>query len=140
MPENKTIEKVIAERSGEQPIEDKAPEASNNTVIEAPEEIRVRATKLGWYDLKRRRVGDIFTLRPVEVSVRQFDERTKISRVMRNEDGSPQMRTVSAEQQFSFNWMERVSNEYAETRPIGAQEALKHTTDELKSWRQPQKA
>jgi len=64
--------------------------------------MKVRATRLGYYGHERRPEGSVFTLEPI-----------KRLRAVKGKDGKPtgQMReiTISAEQQFSERWMERVS-------------------------------
>lgn len=57
------------------------------------ENITVKATGLGYYDHRRRREGDVFTLKPYQTR-----------------DG----KVVSAKQQFSKNWMEIVPDETPE--------------------------
>lgn len=49
--------------------------------------MKVKATQLGYHDHRRRRPGDVFVLRPIKKM-----------------DGS----VITAEKQFSKNWMEKV--------------------------------
>ena len=77
--------------------------------------IRVRATQVGYYGDARRRVGDVFTLRA---------RRGVFTELVLDKDGEPKLnagpgfqgritkevtKTLTAEQQFSPRWMEKVS-------------------------------
>jgi hypothetical protein len=57
--------------------------------------MRVRATALGYYGHKRRREGQEFVLEPIK-------------RLRKQKDGSMREIVISAEQQFSNKWMERL--------------------------------
>lgn len=54
----------------------------------------VRATQLGYYDLKRKRVGEEFVLKAYKI---------------KKQDGK--IVTIEPEQQFSENWMEKVDED-----------------------------
>lgn len=58
--------------------------------------MKVRATKLGYYEDKRRRPGEVFVLKPRQISY--FNK--KKGQLVHEE--------VSADQQFSKKWMEPV--------------------------------
>lgn len=60
------------------------------------EVIKVRATKMGYYDHARRREGDVFTLKPIEGAVKDSDGR------------NVKKKFFTAREQFSPNWMEEV--------------------------------
>ena len=62
--------------------------------------MKVRATQLGYYNHKRRPPGEVFILRPYKKTVEELDEATKFK--------TKKQVVVSAEEQFSFRWMERV--------------------------------
>lgn len=51
--------------------------------------MKVRATQLGYYDLKRRKEGDVFTLKDIK-----------------GKDAKGQPFVIPAEKQFSARWME----------------------------------
>ena len=57
--------------------------------------MKVRATALGYYGHKRRREGQEFELEPIK-------------RLRKQKDGSMKEITISADQQFSTRWMEKV--------------------------------
>lgn len=65
--------------------------------------MKVRATQLGYYDHRRRKPGEVFEL----IEVKGFTKDPKTEKV------SPL--TLSPEQQFSENWMEKVD----ESTPVG---------------------
>jgi len=109
-----------------QPKEETAP---------SEETIRVRAKKLGWYDEVRRRPGDVFTLKPRLITKRKIDPKTHAQQIVYDKEGQPVMEPLSARQQFSSLWMERVDAE--ETPLIGAQAALNAAQDELRGSRAP---
>lgn len=96
--------------------------------------IRVRALSLGYYNHVRRREGDVFTLIPLpngvkEVAVLDKDGEPKedrFGRLLTKREVGP----VTAEDQFSELWMERVSDDHPEKVTTGA-EALKAHHDEV---------
>ena len=57
--------------------------------------MKVRAIAMGYYGHKRRREGMEFTLEPIK-------------RLRKQKDGSMKEITITADQQFSTRWMERV--------------------------------
>jgi hypothetical protein len=57
--------------------------------------MQVRATRLGYYGHERRPEGAVFVLEPIK-------------RIRKDKEGRERMVTISAEQQFSDRWMERV--------------------------------
>lgn len=59
---------------------------------------------VGYYNHIRRRGGDVFTLQP-------------ITRMRKGSDGKEKMVTITAAQQFSERWMEKVPDQAPETRP-----------------------
>jgi hypothetical protein len=83
-------------------------------------EVRVRATKLGYYEHSRRRPGDVFTLKPREITVYNVSlQRPEVDPAT----GEVRMRLITAMQQFSPNWMELVDPSEVETI-TGAQKAI----------------
>lgn len=106
-------------------------EARSQRVIDAPAvegRIKVRATRIGYYGEKRRRVGDVFWLTPMSVEftepttvrgkrfpVEQFPNGKKFSKGETLE--------LTAEDQLSSNWMERVSDRTPE-KSTSAPQAL----------------
>jgi hypothetical protein len=95
------------------------------------ERIKVRATQMGEYEYARRRDGDVFTLKPREVTVVDPITRKPII-----EHGKPKMRILTAEEQFSSRWMERI-DEGAEDTITTAQAALNNATEEINEGRRP---
>jgi len=96
--------------------------------------IRVRATQDGHYpdkvhdglDWKRRRPGDVFTLfareiPTINVTTQQI-ERDPVT-------NQPIMKHLSAQDQFSHNWMERV-DDYVPESITSAQEAIEKANAE----------
>lgn len=74
--------------------------------------MKVRALQLGYYNDVRRREGDIFVLRDKKKLKR--DDR---GRTVRDRDGKPEFKVISAEEQFSDRWMERVDQSVPATAP-----------------------
>jgi hypothetical protein len=91
--------------------------------------IKVRALQLGEYEYCRRRPGDVFVLKPREVSI------TKKGELMM-ENGKAKMRLLTAEEQFSSRWMQRVQDDTPEIA-TSAQEALDRAQEELTEGRRP---
>ena len=100
-------------------------------------EIKVRALRTGYdADNKRRRgdkelgegQGDVFVLRDREIA--EYDVRT--SRILYDENNKPKTRILTAEQQFSPIWMERVDDSAPE-RTTGSPDALSATTGEIRA-------
>jgi hypothetical protein len=87
------------------PPSDKPPAASPLLPPPAPTRFKVRATKLGYYDDKRRRIGDVFW-----VSARQTDTGRYV--------------------EFAESWMERVPEATPESITTGQQE-LRRQHDEI---------
>lgn len=70
-----------------------------------PARLKVRATRQGYYADGRRRPGDVFFLESREVIARE----PKTGRPLVDKaTGKFQMRLLTAEEQFSEHWMERV--------------------------------
>lgn len=67
--------------------------------------MKVRAIELGYYEHARRKPGDVFYLKPYEISLR--DEMGALVK----ENGKFKKVTVSVEEQFSDTWMEKVEDE-----------------------------
>lgn len=96
--------------------------------------IKVRATRVGFYDNARRRIGDVFTLVP---------RRGMFSEQVVDKDGDPKLdaqdfpitkeveKTLTAEQQFSPRWMERVDARLAERTSTPNQEIAKRHDEEM---------
>lgn len=93
--------------------------------------IKVRATRLGEYEYCRRREGDVFVLKPREITV--VDPVTRMPLI---ENGKPKTRVLTAEEQFSPRWMERVDDDTPEAL-TSAQEALDHAQTEITEARRP---
>jgi hypothetical protein len=110
----------------------KLPEALGYPDTPGPRiKVRVLEGCIGEYEYARRRSGDVFTLKPREITV--VDPATRKPVI---ENGQPKMRILTAEEQFSDRWMERVEDEYEETA-TGAQEALNQATDAINEGRRP---
>ncbi len=88
--------------------------------------MNVRALSLGFYGLKRRREGDVFILKPFKRKV-----------VVKGKDGKPvidpktrmpklEERLISAEEQFSKEWMEVVQTDEKATKPRSNRSFGKH--------------
>jgi hypothetical protein len=93
--------------------------------------IKVRATRTGEYEYARRREGDVFTLKPREMTV--LDPVTGKPVV---EGGKIKTRLLTAEKQFSERWMERVDGDAEETI-TGAQAAINIQTEAINEGRRP---
>lgn len=65
--------------------------------------MKVRATALGYYKDKRRPPGEVFILKPYKRKFEEIDPQTKF-KVKREE-------IITADQQFSERWMERVEQD-----------------------------
>lgn len=105
------------------------PEGLGYTDIDGPR-IKVRATAMGEYEYARRRPGDVFTLKPRYITV--VDPVTRKPVV---ENGNPKMRLLTADEQFSERWMERIDR--GEETITTAQDALNQATDEINEGRRP---
>ena len=99
------------------------PESMGYPDIEG-ERIKVRATQMGEYEYMRRREGDVFTLKPRMITL------TTKGRIDMDEHSHPKMRLLTAEEQFSPRWMERVDVEEMEMT-TGAQVALSRATEDI---------
>jgi hypothetical protein len=108
----------------------KMPEGLGYPDIPGPR-IKVRATVMGEYEYARRREGDVFTLKPREITLVDPVTRKPII-----ENGKFKTRLLTAEDQFSSRWMERISDEAEETI-TGAQAALNKETDAINEGRRP---
>jgi len=100
--------------------------------------IRVRATATGYYEHTRRREGDVFDLKPREGVV------TEVIRENPDDPNSnPKLdprthlpltrtvtRTITAEEQFSDRWMERVDDDEQE-RISTSRDAIRKAHDEM---------
>jgi hypothetical protein len=103
--------------------------AAQKSSPEAPKKaLRVRATRLGYYDHKRRREGDVFTLRPV---VGKKLEKTTPGGV-----GKLVPHTFTVEEQFSEYWMEVVASSTPE-HTTSAPEDLRRKHEEILQARRP---
>lgn len=98
--------------------------------------IKVIATRVGYYDEKRRRVGDVFLLRPrygtwtkkimdKEYPTRQAFDKDTGERLVEEKYG-----ILSAEDQFSPKWMERVDKN-TRIKLTSPSEALKQEHDNI---------
>lgn len=67
--------------------------------------MQVRATSLGYYNHRRQREGDVFTLKPYTVI-----ERSPNGAIIKDENGKPKKKLVTPEMQFSEKWMERLGD------------------------------
>lgn len=100
--------------------------------------VKVRATEVGYYADARRRLGDVFTLYP---------RHGVFTRLVRDGSGEPKLtkagiqiteeveQTLSAEDQFSESWMERVDDDTADHTTTGNQD-LRRKHDETLAVRQ----
>lgn len=93
--------------------------------------MKVRATRLGYYEHIRRREGDVFTLVPRDVTIVDVKSQKIVL-----ENGKPKMRHLTVEDQFSVNWMERV-DEATPERITPAQAALSKVNNELLEAKRP---
>lgn len=100
-----------------------------------PAILRVRAILPGYYDHIRRRLGDIFTLRPYQITV--VDPLTRKPAL--DDNFKPKMRTLTVKEQFSGNWMEPVADDEEETL-TSAQAALDDAQREIRDGRHPSTA
>ena len=89
--------------------------------------MKVRATRVGYYEHIRRRLGDVFTPIPREVTLCNVDA----GKPLLDEKGKPKMRLLTPEDQFSHIWMERVDADEPE-KITPAPEALAQAQKELK--------
>ena len=103
--------------------------------VEGPTiKVRVKQDKVGEYEYARRRSGDVFTLKPRYVT--ETDPKT--TEVIYDKDGNPKQKLVTAEQQFSPRWMEKVSDAEPE-RLTSTPQALAAVQDELRQSTRPQR-
>lgn len=84
--------------------------------------MKVRATRIGYYNHLRRREGDVFVLKAIEGHAK--DPKT----------GKVTKKTFSAEEQFSPNWMEEVDAK-TPTKVTTAKQALREASNDIKSGR-----
>src|SRR2546427_12636557 len=97
--------------------------------------IKVRALSTGYYAHCRQREGDVFTLEPREVTIYNVGA----GRPEYDEDGKPKMRLLTAREQFSPFWMEKVPDT-TEERTTPAQAALSKANQELLDTKRPSRA
>lgn len=110
--------------------------ATEIPVIDGPT-IKVRATAMGEYEYARRREGDVFTLKPRMVTVVETTKgHPRFGEPKRDEHGQPLMRLLTAEEQFSPRWMERVDESEPEVI-TPAQAALDKAQAEINDGRRP---
>ncbi len=67
--------------------------------------MRVQATAMGYYGLKRRRPGDVFDLKPLKKQIRGKDDKPVL-----DEKGNFTYKVITVEQQFSVQWMKKVES------------------------------
>lgn len=108
----------------------KMPEGLGYPDIPGPR-IRVRAMQMGEYEYARRREGDVFTLKPRMMTVVD-----PVTGKPMFEDGAVKTRMLTAEEQFSPRWMERIEDTAEETI-TGAQQALNAATESINEGRRP---
>jgi hypothetical protein len=129
---------TTASPTGSQPVaRSAAPTAPLPPRASAGGTIRVRAIALGYYDDKRRRIDDVFDLHPRKgvFSEQIIDEKT----------GKPELtegmllaspvtrevkKTITAEEQFSPRWMEKVDAR-TPLKVTTGNEALRQQHDEI---------
>lgn len=124
-----------------------------STTNPAPEDavagatIKVRATQVGYYGDARRRVGDVFRLYPREGTFTELAV---------DKDGKPEMtqmliggtmvptqatrevlKTLTAEEQFSDSWMERVDDDVEEGALTTGLQDLRRKHDEARASGRP---
>ncbi len=101
--------------------------------VEGPTiKVRVRKDKIGEYEYARRRSGDVFVLKPRYMTVVS----PKTAEVILEMDGSPRMVLLTAQEQFSPRWMERVNDNEVESTTSSPQ-ALAQAQAELKGEQMP---
>lgn len=101
--------------------------------------IRVRATKDGYYGDARRRAGDVFTLVPIEGT---FHEKVLDAAGDPKRDAGGYVyteveKTLSAEDQFSSKWMEKVDGSTPEKTTTGKDKLRQQHDEEMKARRAP---
>jgi len=106
--------------------EENKPDEKTRTIaqaqLEVPRTVRVRAIRLGYYDDKRRRLGDVFLIRP-PFTVKNVD---------RVPDPDPEIKKIPETievDEFSDNWMEKVPGN-TPLKTTTAKEDLKRKHDE----------
>lgn len=98
--------------------------------------IKVIATRVGYYDEKRRRVGDVFLLRPrygtwtKKVMDKDYPNRQAFDKDTGERIVDEQYGVLSAEDQFSPKWMERVDKN-TRIKLTTPSEALKQEHDNI---------
>lgn len=97
-----------------------------------PKTIKVRALKLGYYDDKRRRVGDVFLIRAPYKTVAVDQETGKA--VEDEKTGKAKVITVD---EFSRRWMEKVPKSTPERTTTGKEELRRKHDEILGSRSQP---
>lgn len=116
--------------------------------------MKVKATRLGYYDLVRRREGDVFELRPIQTvdfAAVLTDLRSRVTpeagaamtvgqareAVRRNPEAKWPQRTMTVEEQFSSVWMEPVDAKTPGSVST-AQQNIQRQHDEIVAGRTPQ--
>lgn len=115
-----------------------------NEVLDSTAEIKVRALSTGYYANVRMRGddtlgagnGDVFILEPRHIS--EFDLRSQRP-ILDKDTGKVKMRLLTAEEQFSSNWMEKVSSD-EEERHTFAQSAIDIQNNRIAESKRPKRA
>lgn len=105
----------------------------------ASETIRVRATAVGYYDEERKRIGDVFTLKPRTDMFTELvtDDQGRPVLAQSAGPGLPtrvtteRAQTITAAQQFSPKWMERVDPSTPEKVTTGNEDLRRKREDAL---------
>lgn len=109
-------------------------ETTERPAIFPTDSLWVRAIKQGYYGLCRRRVGDVFELKPYEITV--VDPTTR--KPVLDSHFKPQLRILTIEEQFSGNWMEVVGDDDEERELItGSQAAIDQANREIRTGTHP---
>jgi hypothetical protein len=100
----------------------------------ATETIRVRATQMGYYEHVRRRTGDVFTLIPRKGTFTELvldkDDEPKLNKQGFALTCEVDDKVLTAEEQFSPAWMEKVDPRTPE-RTTGPQQDLREQHDAI---------
>lgn len=100
--------------------------------------MKVRATRLGYYNHIRRREGDVFELEPT-TRIKGYDDPIKRDQVRLHPELNWERETITVEMQFSPLWMEKV-DDATPTSVTASPQALKKHHDETLAGRAPKRA
>lgn len=72
--------------------------------------MKVRATAIGYFGNRRIKPGQVFEIKELKVKKQIIDPKTKVK--------GEKVITITAEEQFSDNWMEKLDKNEAKVTPV----------------------